>query len=76
MALPRLRSELANVGVPSVGRNAARMFDVEDPGLDWVALAKGHGVPGERVTTAAQLDAALTRAFSGTSPCLIEMVMP
>ena len=71
-----LRSELANVGVPSVGRNAARMFDVEDPSLDWVALAKGHGVPGERVTTAAQLDAALTRAFSGTSPCLIEMVMP
>ncbi|MGL4309265.1 MAG: acetolactate synthase large subunit, partial [Paracoccaceae bacterium] len=36
-----LRQEMANVGVQDYGRNAARMFDVEDPTLDWVALAKG-----------------------------------
>ena len=71
-----LRGELENVGVTSVGRNAARMFDVEDPSLDWVALAQGHGVAGERVTTAAGLDAALTRAFAAPGPGLIEMVMP
>ena len=71
-----LRGELANVGVTTVGRNAARMFDVEDPRLDWVALAQGHGVPGERVTTAAALDAALARAFAGNGPCLIELAMP
>ena len=71
-----LRGELANVGVASVGRNAARMFDVEDPALDWVALAKGHGVAGERVKTAGELDAALARAFAGKGPCLIEMAMP
>ena len=71
-----LRLELARVGVASIGRNAARMFDVEDPCLDWVALAKGHGVTGIRATTAGELAAALTRAFAADSPTLIEVQMP
>mgnify|MGYP003471450006 CR=1 FL=1 len=37
-----LRDELAAVGVREVGRNISRMFDVEGPELDWVALAKGR----------------------------------
>ena len=71
-----LRLELANVGVASVGRNAARMFDVEDPCLDWVALAVGHGVTGIRATTAGELAQALTHAFAATGPTLIEVQMP
>lgn len=69
-----LRFELANVGVTSVGRNAVRMFDVEEPSLDWVALAKGHGVRAERVTDADQFVAAFAGAMAQKGPYLIEVV--
>jgi hypothetical protein len=39
---------LANVGVNSFGRNAQAMFSVENQMLDWVSLAKSHGVPAAR----------------------------
>ena len=69
-----LRGELANVGVTEVGRNAVRMFDVVEPGLDWVALAKGHGVQGVRVTDMAQFNAAFAQAMSERGPRLIEVI--
>lgn len=69
-----LRQEMANVGVQDYGRNAARMFDVEDPTLDWVALAKGHGVEGERVESAEALAAALRRSYETPGPRLIEVI--
>lgn len=69
-----LRGELANVGVTDVGRNAVRMFDIVEPGLDWVALAKGHGVVGERVTDMAGFNAALSAAFGLKGPYLIEVM--
>lgn len=43
------------------------------PGIDFVALALGHGVPGERVEDAAQLHAALKSAFASTGPSLVEV---
>ena len=43
------------------------------PGLDFVALAQGHGVPGERVEAAGQLHAALTSALASTGPSLVEV---
>ncbi|CAN0600710.1 unnamed protein product, partial [Ectocarpus sp. 12 AP-2014] len=46
-----LHHELEAQGAPKPGRNARAMFDVEDPLLDWVALAAGHGVAGEQVDT-------------------------
>ena len=46
-----LHGELVNVGVENAGRNATSMFDMMDPDLDWIALAKGHGVDGARVET-------------------------
>jgi acetolactate synthase I/II/III large subunit len=69
-----LRGELANVGVRDVGRNAQRMFDVENPTLDWVALAKGHGVDGVRVTDMAGFNAAFAGAMGQKGPQLIEVV--
>ena len=47
-----LYRELAALGVLDPGRNARRMFDIAAPSLDWVALGKGHGVPGVRAATA------------------------
>jgi acetolactate synthase I/II/III large subunit len=62
------------VGVTDVGRNAQRMFDVENPTLDWVALAKGHGVDGVRVTDMAGFNAAFAGAMGQKGPQLIEVV--
>lgn len=69
-----LRDELAAVGVTEVGRNVVRMFDVVDPTLDWVALAKGHGVAGVRVADMAGFNAAFADAMGQRGPRVIEVV--
>lgn len=69
-----LREELAAMGVNEVGQNARRMFDVEGPALDWVALAKGHGVQAVRVTDMEGFNAAFAEAMGQRGPRLIEVV--
>ncbi len=69
-----LREELAAMGVNEVGRNAQRMFDVEGPCLDWVALAKGHGVQAVRVDDMAAFNAAFAEAMGQRGPRLIEIM--
>lgn len=69
-----LRGELTNVGVTDVGRNAVRMFDVVEPTLDWVALAKGHGVTGVRVSEMAGFNTAFAAAMAKPGPGLIEVI--
>lgn len=67
-----LHMELEDQGAPRAGRNARAMFDIEDPLLDWVALAAGHGVPGRRVDTEEAFEDALAQAASTAGPFLIE----
>jgi acetolactate synthase-1/2/3 large subunit len=50
------------------------MFNVEDPALDWVALAKGHGVDATRVTDTDQFVAAFRDAMNRKGPFLIEVI--
>jgi acetolactate synthase-1/2/3 large subunit len=69
-----LRDELAAMGVNEVGVNARRMFDVEGPSLDWVALAQGHGVQAVRVGDMAAFNAAFAEAMGQKGPRLIEVV--
>jgi nitric oxide reductase subunit B len=69
-----LREELAAMGVNEVGRNAARMFDVEGPALDWVALSQGHGVQAVRVSDMAGFNAAFAGAMGQKGPRLIEVL--
>ena len=69
-----LRDELAAMGVNEVGRNAERMFNVEGPSLDWVALAQGHGVQAVRVTDMPAFNAAFAEAMAQRGPRLIEVV--
>jgi acetolactate synthase-1/2/3 large subunit len=69
-----LRDELAAVGVTEVGRNISRMFDVDVPMLDWVALAKGHGVLAVRVTDMDGFNAAFVEAMGQRGPRLIEVI--
>ena len=69
-----LREELAAMGVNEVGQNAQRMFDVEGPALDWVALAQGHGVQAVRVDDMAGFNAAFAEAMGQRGPRVIEVV--
>ncbi|MBV2143556.1 acetolactate synthase large subunit [Falsochrobactrum sp. TDYN1] len=70
-----LYGELTNLGRPEPGRNAQRMLDLDDPSLDWTALAKGLGVPGIRVTSTAALARELAQAIATPGPSLIEVAL-
>jgi acetolactate synthase-1/2/3 large subunit len=70
-----LHRELAALGIADPGRNARRMFDIEEPELDWVALARGHGVRATRAATCDGFDEALADALGTRGPCLIEAVL-
>lgn len=45
------------------------------PELDFVKLAEGHGISGERVDAVAGLDDALVRSFRSGKPSLIEVMV-
>lgn len=45
------------------------------PGIDFVALAQGHGVPAERVEHSGEVRAALQKALQSQGPCLLEVVV-
>jgi acetolactate synthase-1/2/3 large subunit len=68
-----LRIELEKLGMSEVGRNASRMFDIVDPALDFVALAKGHGIEGTRVNDIDQFVKAFGHAMQTQGPFLIEV---
>ena len=51
----------------------ARVEGSELPDLDFVALAAGHGVRGQRIETAAQLQEWLPRALDSREPLLLEI---
>jgi len=43
------------------------------PGLDFVSLAKGYGVAGERIDSPSDLEAALRRGLAAGAPYLVEV---
>jgi acetolactate synthase-1/2/3 large subunit len=71
-----LNLELSRVGVAEPGPVAKSMLDISRPDLDFVALARGMGVPAERPETADDLTAALGRALAEPGPHLIEAIIP
>jgi len=71
-----LDMELDRVGAQAGGPRARAMFDLSGPDIDFVALAGGLGVPGERVETADALTAALERAYAEPGPYLIDALLP
>lgn len=50
-------------------------FDIHDPEVDYVALAKGLGVPGLRVTSPGEMAGAITAMLSHDGPFLIDLIM-
>lgn len=70
-----LQGELQGVGATITGDKARAMLSLDAPALDWVALAKGHGVPGERVEDLASLGKALEKGYASQGPYLIELAL-
>jgi acetolactate synthase-1/2/3 large subunit len=70
-----LLEELSRAGVDDPAPGARSLTSLGEPGLDWVALATSMGVPGRRVTTAGELETALSEALAEPGPHLVEMVI-
>ncbi|MDB5656960.1 MAG: hypothetical protein JWQ94_4573 [Tardiphaga sp.] len=69
-----LLGEFDGVGAGHPGQRALDMLNLDRPALDWVALAKGMGVPARSVTTADEFNKALSDAMAEKGPKLIEVV--
>jgi acetolactate synthase-1/2/3 large subunit len=70
-----LKGELANVGAGNPGRKALDMLDLNHPDLDFVALAKGMGVPGARVSDMEEFNRRLAEGIAAPGPYLVEVVL-
>ncbi len=68
-----LRGELTNMGGPQPGDNANRMLNLDAPDLDWVAMAKGHGVPAVATDSLSGLVQAVKKANASPGPSLIAL---
>ena len=70
-----LDHEYRRLGVNEVGARAGSLFDLSGPEIDWVALARSMGVPGERVDRGPALAAAIERGFTSEGPYLIDAMV-
>ncbi|MDA0710321.1 MAG: acetolactate synthase large subunit [bacterium] len=70
-----LQGEMAGVGGSEPGPRASDMLRIDRPGLDWVSLAIGMGVPASRATSAEEFSTALRQGISATGPYLIEAMI-
>jgi acetolactate synthase-1/2/3 large subunit len=70
-----LRGEFDGVGAGEPGQRALDMLKIDRPTLDFVAMARGMGVPGRAVSTADDLVKALAEAVAEPGPRLIEVQM-
>ncbi|MFZ4669837.1 MAG: acetolactate synthase large subunit [Microthrixaceae bacterium] len=69
-----LNMELDRVGAGTAGPRAKEMLDI--PGLDFVSLANGMGVPATRATTAEEFTTQLEAALATEGPSLVEAMLP
>ena len=70
-----LLGELASFGLGEPGKNANDMLTIGRPDLDWVSIAKGHGVEAGRATTLEELAKEFKRGIASSGPYLIEVLM-
>jgi acetolactate synthase-1/2/3 large subunit len=70
-----LEIEMKRTGSDDIGPQADAMMDLHRPGLDWVMLAKGLGVPAARAETAEEFGREFAAAMGARGPRLIEAVL-
>ncbi len=71
-----LNIELERVGAEGAGPKAKSQLDLSKAEIDFVAMAKGMGMPAETATTAAEFNDALARAIREPGPHLIDAIVP
>lgn len=69
-----LNGELKGMGIAHTGPSARRMLALDAPTLDWVAIARGHGLKACQVDNLATFATALQRGLAQGGPNLIELV--
>jgi len=67
-----LNIELARVREGDVNEKMLSMMELNNPTLDWVKIAEGHGVPASRSTTAEAFHKQFEAALGSKGPRLIE----
>jgi acetolactate synthase-1/2/3 large subunit len=70
-----LNVEMDRTGAGKPGKTGASMLSLDDPPLDWVAIAKGMGVEGVRCETGEAFEEAVKRGMEMDMPFLIEAVV-
>lgn len=76
-----LNIELERVGAESASKNGKNeksksQLDLSKTAIDFVALAKGMGMPAQRATTAEEFNDALQKALTEPGPHLIDAIVP
>jgi acetolactate synthase-1/2/3 large subunit len=70
-----LQIELGRAGIAEPGPKARALTNLDAPTLDWCSLARGFGVPAERVEDCDALETALARVFAEPGPAFLELVL-
>jgi acetolactate synthase I/II/III large subunit len=71
-----LNLELNRVGAEPPGPRAKAMLELAPPSLDFVAIARGFGVPATRAETAEEFGSQLAAALATDGPSLVHAVLP
>jgi acetolactate synthase-1/2/3 large subunit len=67
-----LNVEYARLGVTNPGDIANSLFDIGNPNIDWVDLARGFGVPGAKANSAEEFSTLLEKSYETPGPFLIQ----
>lgn len=71
-----LQTELTRADAPLDDATIANLTRLDNPRVDWVALAQGYGVEAVRVTTNGELAQALRHGLTLEGPLLIQAELP
>jgi len=71
-----LQTELSRVNAPLEDAVIASLTRLDQPKVDWVALAQGYGVEAVRATTNTELAEALRHGLALDGPLLIQAELP
>ncbi len=70
-----LEGELRAAGTPAAGPQAAALLTIDNPAIDWTALARALGVEAFRATTAEELARHIEAGLAMEGPALIEVAL-
>ncbi|MBR82367.1 MAG: hypothetical protein CMF66_00430 [Magnetovibrio sp.] len=70
-----LQGEMTAMGVKEPGRVANDMFGLDRPNLDWISIAEGMGVGGERAEETESFINAFQRGLATDGPYVVEAVI-